>query len=203
MLLTWSTNFAMQDAICKHLTEPITDAFQDKAAPPFIDSLPRVIPYGLALFPVFSISTNFPLIAITLRNNLRAWVPLLQKNSQERLASTVFTLAAVTPPILLAVIAKFNVGFLVEITGSYPGLGIMFLMPLLLVFYSRKMVAKKFGRFERRENQHRSPFKHRIWMIIIAIWTAICAGFTAYSQIRHLIGGSEPVQNPCNSTSTA
>ena len=34
-------------------------------------SLPPTIRYLLGLFPVFTISTNFPIIAVTLRNNLR------------------------------------------------------------------------------------------------------------------------------------
>merc|ERR1712158_87061 len=34
----------------------------------------KVIHYFLSLFPVFTLSTNFPIIAITLRNNLEAIV---------------------------------------------------------------------------------------------------------------------------------
>ena len=39
--------------------------------------LATTVDYFLALFPVFTLSTNFPIIAITLRNNLEAMVTSL------------------------------------------------------------------------------------------------------------------------------
>eukprot|EP01119_Soliformovum_irregulare_P020783 TRINITY_DN6787_c1_g1_i1.p1 TRINITY_DN6787_c1_g1~~TRINITY_DN6787_c1_g1_i1.p1 ORF type:complete len:467 (-),score=104.59 TRINITY_DN6787_c1_g1_i1:42-1442(-) len=95
----------------------------------------RPIAIFLTLFPLFTLSSNFPLISITLRNNLMLLIPLLE--NYPRLRPIIFGLAATMPPIGIA-FATDNVDFLVNITGSYAGLGIMFVMPAFLLLYSRR-----------------------------------------------------------------
>jgi hypothetical protein len=61
----------------------------------------------------------------------------VEDTKQQTLRSSLFSLLAVIPPICIAFGTR-NVDLLVGITGSYAGLGIMFLIPTSLVFYSRR-----------------------------------------------------------------
>lgn len=56
-----------------HLDELYTLVFNPRCSASSIEDslLMRIIGYFLALFPVFTLSTSFPIIAITLRNNLQ------------------------------------------------------------------------------------------------------------------------------------
>ena len=97
----------------------------------------EIADYFLALFPgksslasyvcrkrsslsVFTLSTNFPIIAITLRNNLEAimtessaaisnWSPIYKR--------MIFPTMAVLPPVLVALLTE-DLGILVSITGK-------------------------------------------------------------------------------------
>ncbi|KAH9365820.1 hypothetical protein HPB48_013356 [Haemaphysalis longicornis] len=61
-----------------------------------------VLQYFLSLFPVFTLSTNFPIIAITLRNNLRSLFlreePSRQHRSNSLLSSSSSSTAGAAPP---------------------------------------------------------------------------------------------------------
>jgi len=55
----------------------------------------------------------------------------------KRFKRPISTLVALVPSIAIA-FATCDVSLLVSITGSFPGLGIMFFMPLALVFFARR-----------------------------------------------------------------
>ncbi|CAB4037123.1 Transmembrane 104 [Paramuricea clavata] len=77
----------------------------------------------LALYPVFALSASFPIISITLRENLKS---LFQKDGREfswAVEKIVFPLFAVLPPIVIA-LSTTNVEMLVSLTGSYAGAGV-------------------------------------------------------------------------------
>ena len=96
--------------------------------------------YFLALFPVFTLSTNFPIISITLANNLETiitdYAPAA-RNLPPRLRRVLFPTVAILPPAFVA-LATENLGFLVSITGAYAGAGIQYFIPCSLVFLARK-----------------------------------------------------------------
>jgi len=79
----------------------------------------------LVLFPVFTLSTNFPLIAITLRNNLMLLIPYKKDVLHPTARRIIFALIATIPPLCIAFSTQ-KVDALVSITGAYAGLGIMF-----------------------------------------------------------------------------
>lgn len=109
----------------------------------------------LTLFPVFTLTTNFPLIAITLRNNLQIFFismfPQLAADAEAPQDTTVpfsvrvkralrrnlFALMAVGPPIVIALFTH-DVDTLVSFTGSFAGLFIQFVIPTCLVYYARR-----------------------------------------------------------------
>ena len=134
-----------------------------------------VIGYYLALFPVFTLSTNFPIISITLRENLKAlarfiarrWIK--DKPFPWLIDRVLFPIVAIAPPIVIA-FATENVEFLVSITGSFPGIGVQYVIPATLAFAGRYLIKRKFGKYD---NAHKSPFGHVVFFIGILIWTVV------------------------------
>ncbi|XP_046875279.1 transmembrane protein 104 [Hypomesus transpacificus] len=136
--------------------------------------------YFLGLFPVFTISTNFPIIAVTLRNN---WKTLFHRDGGtypwvvDRL---VFPLITLVPPVIVA-FCTHNLESLVGITGAYAGTGIQYVIPALLVFFSRRHLEPVVGR--EAVNKHRSPFRHAFWVWFVVVWAAFCLMFVTANII--------------------
>lgn len=127
--------------------------------------------YFLALFPVFTLSTNFPIIAITLRNNLKTLFLDETKQYSFFYEKIFFPLLTVLPPIAIAYGVE-SLDMLVSITGSYAGAGIQYVFPALLVFYARRDSLKELGMGVK--NNHTSPFKHRFWVFFVLLWAGAC-----------------------------
>jgi hypothetical protein len=139
------------------------------------------IQYFLALYPVFTLSTNIPIIGITLRNNLKAlcqrWAPFPW--TVDRLVFPIITIAI---PVIVACITD-SVEFLVGITGSYAGAAIQYFIPAFLVFCSRRMLLLEFPPLE--SNPHKSPFSHIAWVYAVVIWGVLCIGFVTLNYTLH------------------
>lgn len=132
----------------------------------------------LALYPVFALSASFPIISITLRENLKS----LFKNDDKEFLWVVenigFPLMAVLPPIVIA-LSTTNVEMLVSLTGSYAGVGVQYIVPTMLIFCARR---KALNVFESYDNDYASFFKHRSWVWVILCWTLLSVGVvTAYN----------------------
>nr|XP_006814738.1 PREDICTED: transmembrane protein 104-like [Saccoglossus kowalevskii] len=138
------------------------------------------IQYFLALFPVFTLSTNFPIIAITLRNNLKTMFHREGKKCPWMVDQIIYPMITVLPPIGVAFYTH-DLEFLVGITGSYAGVGIQYLTPACLVYYARKHIDRCYGK--RLENKHASLFKHKIWVFFILIWAVACVIFVTVNHI--------------------
>lgn len=129
-----------------------------------------LIEYFLALFPVFTLSTSFPIIAITLRNNLQSLF-----HSENALYSCLYKLVlpilAILPPYLIAMSTK-DLSILVGITGSYAGAAIQYLIPTFLVYYARQKTNKVIGLGV--INKFASPFSSNYWLIFVIVWAIAC-----------------------------
>jgi hypothetical protein len=131
--------------------------------------------YYLALFPVFTLSTNFPIISITLRENLKALFRVLLKKWRGDgefhfvVSRIVFPLLAIIPPILIA-FATRNVEALVSVTGSFPGVGVQYIIPLTLAIAGRNVIVKEFSTYD---NKHKSKFSNVPVFIFVSAWTAV------------------------------
>lgn len=122
--------------------------------------------YFIRLFPVFTLSTNFPIIGVTLRNNLKS---LFHREGQDIpfiIDRIVYPLAAILPPVAVA-FATDNLEFLVGITGSYAGVGVQYVVPAMLVWCGRH---KLFARIGHYNNHHRSVFSGKVWIVIVCVW---------------------------------
>ena len=136
--------------------------------------------YFLGLFPVFTISTNFPIIAVTLRNN---WKTLFYRDGGTYpwvVDRIVFPLITLVPPIIVAFFTN-NLESLVGITGAYAGTGIQYIVPACLVYYSRRHLEPTVGRDA--INKHRSPFRHTFWVGFVLVWSVSCIMFVTANII--------------------
>ncbi|XP_059413513.1 transmembrane protein 104-like [Carassius carassius] len=133
-----------------------------------------VLRYFLGLFPVFTISTNFPIIAVTLRNN---WKTLFHRDGGTYpwvVDRIVFPLITLVPPIIVA-FCTHDLESLVGITGAYAGTGIQYIIPAFLVYFSRRHLEPVLGRDA--VNKHRSPFHHQFWIWFVILWATFCLMF--------------------------
>ncbi|KAG2460816.1 TM104 protein, partial [Polypterus senegalus] len=129
--------------------------------------------YFLGLFPVFTISTNFPIIAVTLRNN---WKTLFHRGGTYPwvVDRVVFPLITLVPPIIVA-FCTHDLETLVGITGAFAGTGIQYIIPACLVYFGRKDVGLTYG--DAADNKHRSPFHHVFWVWFVLVWAGSCLMF--------------------------
>lgn len=137
--------------------------------------------YFLALFPVFTLSTSFPIVAITLRNNLKSLFLTEGHHYWWWVRKVLFPLLAVIPPVLVAMATK-NLEILVGVTGAYAGTGIQYLIPAFLVFCARKRTLQVIGMGVR--NDFESPFKGKGWVIFVVLWAAACVVLVSVNFIR-------------------
>lgn len=139
----------------------------------------------LSLFPVFTLSTNFPIIAITLSNNLKSLFLTEGRRYSYWTRKAVFPLLALVPPTAIA-LATHSLEFLVGITGSYAGAGIQYIVPAALVYQARQQAATSLG--VGVTNQYKSPFSHTTWVVFVQLWAATCVIFVTWNHISAALG---------------
>ncbi|MPC76903.1 Transmembrane protein 104 [Portunus trituberculatus] len=125
----------------------------------------------LLMFPVFTLSTNFPIIAITLRNNLKSLCLRENRRYSFFTSRCLFPLLAIIPPTLVG-LATSDVEILVGITGAYAGSFIQYIVPATLVYYARKMTLQHIGMGVK--NPFSAPLQHSAWIVVICLWAALC-----------------------------
>ncbi|KAK5979629.1 Transmembrane protein [Trichostrongylus colubriformis] len=150
----------------------------------------------LALFPVFTCTTNYPILATTLINNIRVLrdtilPPGSRLSSEEeslledddidehdsRLRSSSRTIQRydiIIPVVVIGVptvtaLLTDNVLLLATITGSYPGVAVQFLIPCSLVLYARKHTKNELKMPVPKK--HASPFTSNFWPYAIVVWS--------------------------------
>ena len=130
-----------------------------------------VVQYFLALFPVFTLSANFPIIAISLRNNMKTLFYRPGRPYHWFIDRVVFPLATISPPVLIAFIVD-NVEILVSITGSYAGVSIQYFMPVGMVFFARRAL-RHHDVLGTLSNDYTSPLRHVVWLVAIMVWAIV------------------------------
>ncbi|XP_020616942.1 transmembrane protein 104-like [Orbicella faveolata] len=145
----------------------------------FWDSSGKFVGYFLALFPVFTLSTNFPIISITLRDNLKNLFHREGRPYPWVVDRIAFPLATITLPIIVAFITQ-NLEILVGVTGSYAGAGVQYIIPACLAFYGKKHVMTMTGCYD---NKHRSPFGRLLWILFVVGWAFVCIAFVTANHI--------------------
>ncbi|ODM97788.1 Transmembrane protein [Orchesella cincta] len=183
LLLAFTGIFAFDN-----LRDLYTLNFEPNSANANISILMKVINYFLALFPVFTLSTNFPIIAITLKNNLKSLFNIHDDSGMglsgltHYCSQVLFPLAAIIPPFIVAVFVE-NVQVLVGITGSYAGNAIQYIIPVLLCYRARQCCMSSFGM---DVNPYASPFRHKYWLWGVFTWAVVSVGFVTVNHVISL-----------------
>jgi len=169
--------------------DPLQDLYTLNFAPNSPDSvdLPGAwvwIKYFVALFPVFTISASFPIIAITLRNNLKTLFQPKSRPYHKCVDRVLFPFVTIIPPIVIVYFTN-DVSALVGITGAYAGAGIQYLLPAFLVWEARKQLNPIFG--PNFKNKHKSPFSHCAWVWIVVGWCCVALVFVTWDLIAKRI----------------
>ncbi|CAH1170348.1 unnamed protein product [Phaedon cochleariae] len=140
----------------------------------------KIIGFFLVIFPLFPMSTSFPIIAITLQSNLKNLMLDQSVHTPNVIVNRlVFPTLAVVPPVVVA-LCTHNIKTLVEITGSYAGVLVQYVVPAILVVYARKQCARDFGFSIHR---YTSPFRHFYWFLFVILWSIVSLIFVTVDFI--------------------
>nr|XP_026490859.1 transmembrane protein 104 homolog [Vanessa tameamea] len=133
----------------------------------------EIVEYFLALFPVFTLSTSFPIIAITLRNNLQSLFLDTSRLDSYNIVfrKLLFPVVTVVPPLLLTYFLQ-DISILIKFTGSYAGTGIQYMIPTFLVLSARRHCTNLLGLGV--VNRYKSPFSNIAWAIFVLLWSFMC-----------------------------
>lgn len=148
----------------------------------------KFVEYFLTLFPVFTLSASFPIIAITLRNNLQTlFLDTARYDSYHFvLRRVLFPLLAIVPPVLVTYFTD-SVSSLVSFTGSYAGTGIQYIIPIVLVHSARRTCTQLLG--QGIVNEYRSPFRSPLWLIGVFCWAVTCVVLVTVNFLVNLNAG--------------
>uniref|UniRef100_A0A8C4WMK5 Amino acid transporter transmembrane domain-containing protein n=1 Tax=Gopherus evgoodei TaxID=1825980 RepID=A0A8C4WMK5_9SAUR len=138
--------------------------------------------YFLGLYTTFKVSAIFPLNAVALRDNIWAMFSSFQCSRIWAVERLLFPLLAIIPPTVIAVVTE-NIEVIVGITGSYAATTIQFIIPPLLVHYSRTDTQEKFG--PSVCIKHASPFQHKFWIILAIIFAVFTITTVTILYITH------------------
>lgn len=150
-----------------------------------------VCDHFLALFPVFTLTTNYPIVGITLINNVRVvrdmitperasseeeslledegeHDPRIRRNTRsDQPYDALIPIVVLGLPTIISLLTD-DVLLLATVTGCYPGVAVQFLIPCLLVVSARKH-AKSALNFP-VPKKYASPFQSNYWPIAIFVW---------------------------------
>lgn len=127
--------------------------------------VPTGLDYFIALFPVFTLSSSFPIIGITLRNNLETVLKsCIRVQRKQRFILVIIVLLL---PCIVSIVTE-DISFLVGFTGSYAGVAVQYVIPALLVYNARQQAQLKLRRPIDFPNQ--SFFKSKYWVFLVLLW---------------------------------
>lgn len=139
-----------------------------------LDQLWRLI-FGifLALLPVATLGSCYPIYAIALRENIKSLSTTIivkwKGNTPPIMERLVFPLLVLDPSAVIAYTTQ-QVDLLVAITGALPGVGIQIILPAALVLAGQYKIKKQFGTYD---NPYKTILSHKILVVGILIWSGI------------------------------
>lgn len=158
-------------------------------------TVPKGVGIFLNFYPIVA-ATNFPIISVTLRENLKKLIiphacPGLVTDSSvgKVIGGLLFPLITVIPPLVLSFFTE-NVGSITKVTGGIAGVFIQWVFPAWIILNARRIVDTEslMGGYDydsvSAKNPHRSPFFSSCWIYAILVWSAGCLGFEIYTLAK-------------------
>ena len=144
---------------------------------------PPFFKYLLQLFPVLTLSATFPVYSIILRDNIRSLVLTDPGRDngffKERI---LMSSVSVIPPLIVAFLT-YDVESLVNYTGSYTGAIVQYIVPAAFVYFGRREVSRVLGVDSEGVNAYKSPFKGRLWVLVVVVWYVVCLVVVVYNTV--------------------
>uniref|UniRef100_A0A5K4EX88 Aa_trans domain-containing protein n=1 Tax=Schistosoma mansoni TaxID=6183 RepID=A0A5K4EX88_SCHMA len=103
-------------------------------------TLALVIGYFLCLFPVFALTSSFPIVGTSLLGNIFSlcnFFSVFKSDQAQKILKYILPFVVLLPPLGISLITH-NVGYLTGFTGAIFGSGIQYIIPALLVFKARR-----------------------------------------------------------------
>ncbi|CAH8838734.1 unnamed protein product [Trichobilharzia szidati] len=113
-------------------------AFIDISHIPYTIAL--IFGYFLCLFPVFALTSSYPIIGTSLLGNiysLCSFFPIFHSDKAQKALKYTLPFIVALPPLCIALITN-NVGYLTGFTGAIFGSGIQYIIPAVLVYKARR-----------------------------------------------------------------
>lgn len=138
-----------------------------------------IIGYYIVIYPLFALSPMIVVVAIVMRENLKALKRLLFKEKWIEIKPLMFTIDHILLPSLVVIIplavafSTINIDFLLSITGGVFGVWLQYLISTALLFAGKRLLMKKYkGKYE---NKYKSPFSHVFFLYFVMVWTTLSA----------------------------
>lgn len=157
------------------------------------DQVLSILGYYIILYPIFTLTTNFPISSITLRENLKALArvivtPWMGDDPFPFLVDfLLFPTVAIVPPVAIA-FATTSIEVLVSITGGFPGIWLQYMIPASLAFAGKYIITRKL-KVEYR-NKHKSPFSYLVFLIFVIAWTVTSMILVITNDIMSIVNGT-------------
>ena len=154
------------------------------------DLVLSILGYYLALYPVFTLGTVFPIVSITLRENLKALARIIVKRWMGDkpfpllVNYLLFPTLAVFPPLAIA-FATTKILFMASITGAFLGAWLQYTFPATFVLAGKYIITKKL-KIEYR-NKYTSPFSHIFLLVFLIVWTVVSVLLVVAEDVLKII----------------
>ena len=160
---------------------------------PVGDRVLSVLGYYIILYPIFTLTTNFPISSITLRENLKALARVIAKPwiGDESFPVVIdlflFPTIAILPPLAIA-FGAMRIEILVSITGGFPGIWLQYMIPTSLAFAGKFIITRRLK--VDYKNKHKSPFSHVVFLVLVTIWTVTSMILVITDDILSIVKGT-------------
>ena len=146
--------------------------------------LANIISYVIVLFPVVGSISVYPLITITLSNNLHVstsrWTGWAQDDQK---AKIIWRLVAGIPPILLSLVVR-NLSTIIQFSGIF-AVPIAYLFPALLQLYSKKGTEAGLEKLPKEFTWHFN--RHSFYPLCMMVVGTGCWALVAVQLVQHLM----------------
>ncbi|XP_003382868.1 PREDICTED: transmembrane protein 104-like isoform X1 [Amphimedon queenslandica] len=130
----------------------------------------------LALLPVISLVSIYPVLTVTLRENLKSLSKIILECRLKRKVKFpvivdrfLFPPLVFIPPLIVAYITQ-DIELLASITGSFPGITIQCVMPAAFVIAARYKIKKALGTYD---NPYKAPLSNMVFVVVVLGWSVI------------------------------
>lgn len=160
---------------------------------PVVNRVFSALGYYIILYPIFTLTTNFPISSITLRENLKALARIIVKPWIDNesfpvlIDLLVFPTIAILPSLAIA-FGAMRIEILVSITGGFPGIWLQYMIPASLAFAGKFVITKKLK--VEYKNRHKSPFSHVFFLVFVILWTVTSMILVIADDIMSIINGT-------------